>query len=301
MAKENNYQKLIFIILSLILVGISLLGKIITSNNGSLSLLSFESFYVYLGGVVLSIYLIIKNKNLNIFIIATLLSYFWTYYLVDEILKFASHLEPKTTIYFYLYLSSAIFLIISLFVGNTQKETEQTQNNDTILSSNAEVLGLNKDDFIFTSFIMGLKEIPYNTPVLLTNNTSNKCIDLAYVINNVKGKLSLPLNTIKSLTYTSKVRTSTTPKKVETNETKSLLLSTVLFGGNPLIQTLGTAGFNSFFDSVSNNYEKVNLNTEYEIIINFNNNTNFIFLSSTKPENFINQVLKEMNINQLNN
>ena len=33
-----------------------------------------------------------------------------------------------------------------------------------------------------------------------------------------------------------------------------MLLSAAMFGGSPLLQLLGTNGFRTFFDSVSNNY-----------------------------------------------
>ena len=43
--KTKNF-KLLFIVIAVILIIISLTGKIITTNKGSLSLFTFQSFYV---------------------------------------------------------------------------------------------------------------------------------------------------------------------------------------------------------------------------------------------------------------
>ena len=65
---------------------------------------------------------------------------------------------------------------------------------------------------------------------------------------------------IRNISYTDKIRTSTTTPALKENETKSILLSAVMFGGNPLLQLAGNSVFNSLFDSASNNHEKIKFN-----------------------------------------
>ena len=82
-------------------------------------------------------------------------------------------------------------------------------------------------------------------------------------------------------------------KKVEDNETKSILLSTVVFGGNPAMLLLGKEGFNSLFNSISNNYDKIDYSAYYEITIDTLINgieTKLVLTSEKNPEQFINQI-----------
>lgn len=167
---------------------------------------------------------------------------------------------------------------------------KENQNDMTTISTN----DLNENNFIFTNFVVGLKEIPYNTIVLLVNNLPNNSVDLVYTINNNNQTKNLPFHSIKNISYTSKIKMSNSSKKVKENETKSMLLSAVVFGGNPLMQMIGNSGFNSLFDSISNNYDKVKFNVEYQITIQLlinNEEKKLMFISEKNPEIFIKQIL----------
>lgn len=79
-------------------------------------------------------------------------------------------------------------------------------------------------------------------------------------------------------------------KKIEETETKSMLLSAVVFGYNLLMQLVGNSGFDSLFNSVSNNYNKVSYDTYYEIVIETiinDQDIKWIFHTDTNPEIFI--------------
>ena len=81
--------------------------------------------------------------------------------------------------------------------------------------------------------------------------------------------------------------------KIESNETKSMLLSAVAFGGHPMLQLAGNSAFNSLFDGLSNNYDKINFNSYYEITIEaFINGEEIKFILDTysNPDIFIKQV-----------
>ena len=162
----------------------------------------------------------------------------------------------------YIYYSSALFLIISLFFNIKNVESNKPQNETLTNGDN-----IDKNNFLFTNIILGFKEIPYYTTILLVNNISDKTLDLIYTIDNNKQIKKIPLDAIKNITYRDKVKVSNSMKKVEENETKSVLLSAVVFGGNPLMQLAGNSGFNTLFETLSNNYDKVDYNVEYEINI----------------------------------
>lgn len=286
--KTKNF-KLLFIVIAVILIMISLTGKIITTNKGSLSLFTFQSFYVNVLAILLAIYSTIRNKNANIFIIISLFTYPWTYYLVNQIVTYLTEYKFVFQPNLYIYYSSALFLIISLFFNIKNVESNKPQNETLTNGDN-----IDKNNFLFTNIILGFKEIPYYTTILLVNNISDKTLDLIYTIDNNKQIKKIPLDAIKNITYRDKVKVSNSMKKVEENETKSVLLSAVVFGGNPLMQLAGNSGFNTLFETLSNNYDKVDYNVEYEINIEYiigNEQLKVLVDSENNPDLFIKQVL----------
>ena len=87
----NSYKtlKVLFIIISIIVVAFTLTGYMLTSKEGgAVPLTSFESFYVYIITVSISLYMVINNKNANGMIVLTILTYLWTYYLVQQMIKY---------------------------------------------------------------------------------------------------------------------------------------------------------------------------------------------------------------------
>lgn len=146
---------------------------------------------------------------------------------------------------------------------------------------------------LFTNFISGVKGISLNTIMLLIDDTPNKSLNFMYNIDGNK-IMKFPIETIKNITFKSRVRMQKSDKTVEENETKSMLLSAAVFGGNPLMQFAGNSGFNSLFESLSNNYDKVDYDSYYEITIEATiNNQDFriVLTSDTNPEEFINKIL----------
>ena len=296
MSKEKrkiNYIKVILLILSFLLVVFSTTGQIIISSKGSVSIMQFESFYLYIVTIIASIYLIINNKNANIPIIINLLSYLYTYYLVHETIKRVVEVKTTLGISYYIYMISSMFVLLSLFFNN--KEKDLTKENEVNHNVDKEI---DKNNFLFTNFLTGLKGIALNTTILLINDNADKTINMVYKdINNENNNLNIkiPIVNIKDISYISRVKMQNTSKKIEENSTKSALLSAAMFGGSPLLQLAGTTGLNNLFNSLSNNYEKVNYNSYYEITINtvINNiETKLIFTTDNNPEEFINLVNK---------
>ena len=281
--------KIVCIIISTLIVLLCSTTNILTSSTGGVSLTLFESFYVYLVLIAISLYLIFKGKKANIFLIISLLTYLYTYYLANQMINVLTDIKITFEPTYYIYLSSAILIIISLFLN------EPKPQNNNLLENN---LNLDKNDFIFTNFVMGIKELPFNTVILLINDTLKNSINLNYSLDNVNEKtIELSKNTIKNITYTKKVKLTNVSKTTEDRQTKSMLLSVAMFGGHPIMQMLGAQEFNSLFDSVSNNYDKVKCDNYYEIILETalnNEDVKLVFNSDSNPEIFINKIINSL-------
>ena len=295
---SNSYKilKVLFIIISIIVVAFTLTGYMLTSKEGgAVPLTSFESFYVYIITVSISLYMVINNKNANGMIVLTILTYLWTYYLVQQMIKYITDVNIIIEPLFYVYLSSAIFLVISLFF-NDKKTDKIVKTNFQNLNNNVTD-SLDKNNFLFANFILGMKGIPFNTEVLLVNNVPDNSLDLIYAIDNNNQTIKLPIGTIRNISYKTSMQMQNISKKTESNETKSMLLSAVVFGGNPMLQLAGNSAFNSMFDEISNNYDKVNFNSYYEITIETLINSQevkFIMNTKTYPNEFVKLILNKI-------
>lgn len=289
-SSQNNIQKIkiILIVISIAIVLFSLNGYMITSKEGgAIPLTLFESFYVYLLTVSFAIYLIIKNKKSNGMIFLSILTYIWTYLIIRQMIKQFNDVNINIEPLFYVYLSSAIFLVISLFL-NEKNNKEKNINLENINSNIKNTLS--KDNFLFANFILGIKEIPLMQEILLVNNVQDNSLDLIYMINNNRQTMKISINCIKNISFKTSMKMQNMTKKVESNETRNMLLSAVMFGGNPLLQLIGNSAFNSLFEGISNNYDKVNFSAYFEINITaFVNDQEIKLLMNTtsNPKAFI--------------
>ena len=295
---KNKKMKMTCVLLSLVVVLFSLFGNIVETSSRGLSLLSFESFYVYILLIVVIIYAILKDKNANVFIVFALFTYLWTYLLVNKMTFSITDVGTREGVSYYIYLSSIIFLILSLSFNDKKKtinqENSKEDNPEQIIKEELED-SIDKNNFIFTNIILGIKKLSLNSIVLLVNNTETNTIDLIYNIDKQNQTIKIPLNDVKNITFENKVKMTNNASKVEDNETKSELLSMVMFGGNPIMQMVGGIGFNNLFDSISNNYDKVKYNVYYEIVIEASikkEAVRFILSTDTNPEEFVNLVSK---------
>lgn len=287
MENDKKNIQLLLILIAIILVTISLTGDIVTSQAGGVSLFTFESFYFFIIGIIISLYFWYKNKNNKGLLAFALITYPWTYYRVYELIYYIKDVKLTVTPLFYLYLCSYLFLFIAMFFS------AKSNKNIVQETKEKETSPVQKEDFLFTRFLIGAKEIPYNTSVLLVNNIPSQTLDMIYMVEQQKTTKQIPLNNIMNLSYIGKLRTANYVKTVEENQTKSMLLSAAMFGGSPLLQLLGTNGFRTFFDSVSNNYDRINFSTEYEITIQFMENNmeqQLKVISDENPEIFIQQI-----------
>lgn len=289
-SSQNNIKKIkiILIVISIAIVLFSLNGYMITSKEGgAIPLTLFESFYVYLLTVSFAIYLIIKNKKSNGMIFLSILTYIWTYLIIRQMIKQFNDVNINIEPLFYVYLSSSIFLVISLFLN----EKNNKEKNINLENTNSNIKNtLSKDNFLFANFILGIKEIPLMQEILLVNNVQDNSLDLIYMINNNRQTMKISINCIKNISFKTSMKMQNMTKKVESNETRNMLLSAVMFGGNPLLQLIGNSAFNSLFEGISNNYDKVNFSAYFEINITaFVNDQEIKLLMNTNsnPKAFI--------------
>lgn len=203
-------KKLIFILLSFIIVMFSSTEAIVVSNKGGANLLTFESFYAYLVIIVFAIYNILKNKKSNLLIVLAMLTYAWTYLLIQQMINNITDVNITISNNFYLYLSSSVFLLFSLFINDNKKE-------ETIEKLSSSGNDFDDSLFLFTSFVLGIKEIPFDSEVLITNNLEENTINLIYRINNSNQNFQIQKNKIKNISCTSRARTAIKNKEVEDN------------------------------------------------------------------------------------
>ena len=148
------------------------------------------------------------------------------------------------------------------------------------------------NNLIFVNYISGIKNIPLNTVLLVVNDSPSNSVTFTFELDGKK-MMRFPYDTIKNISYKSRIRMESLTKKTEETEVKSSLLSAALFGGNPIMQLTGSKGINGLLSGLSNNYDKVNYSEFYEIVIEvtINNQELRILLNSdTNPEEFINKI-----------
>lgn len=149
-----------------------------------------------------------------------------------------------------------------------------------------------EENILFTNYVSGIKDMHYNTDIILVNDIINKAVNLVYG-KGTNQIFIFPYNCLNNITYTSRVRMSTSIPKSNEYETRNALLSAVVFGGNPIMQILGNKAFNYLSSSLTNNYSKVNYNTYYEIVIPINTTNGLINIKLTSdidPKNIIDKI-----------
>ena len=153
-------------------------------------------------------------------------------------------------------------------------------------------INVNEKDILFTNFITGIRGIKYNTIVLIANNEPEQALELIYnTTNDVKDNqiIKIPFSSISNISVSTKVGIQNTIHKTEENETKGMLLSALLLGGNPVLQGIGNSAIPGVLNTLSNNYDKVNYDSYYELIIQTVINgeeTKLMFNTEKNPEEF---------------
>lgn len=145
---------------------------------------------------------------------------------------------------------------------------------------------------LYVNKVSGFKEIPFNTLMLLVNDHSKNNLTINYEVDGVSKTDTISRSKITDVSFNSRMLMENNKKEIVTNEMKSHLAAAALFGGNPLAQYLGGNGINGLLNTMSDNYDKVELNTYFEITLTYLNEENetqkMMFTTTDNPEKFIN-------------
>ena len=176
---------------------------------------------------------------------------------------------------------------------SNNEEKKQVNSINTELADDV----VDKKKFLFVNYVSGIKGIPYDTTSLLVNDIEGASLNFVYKLETEQ-IIKIPITAVNSISYMDRVGISNEAKKVEDNDTKSMLLSTVIFGGSPLQMMVGKEGINKLLGSISDNYDKVDFNTYYEITIDVtlnNESKKLLFTCDVLPKEFIDMVLSQIN------
>lgn len=156
-------------------------------------------------------------------------------------------------------------------------------------------INIDKDNFLFARFILGLKGIPFNTEALLVNNNEDNTLDILYIVDNIIKLIKLPKNSLNNISFSPEINIQKTFDKEESYEIKSKLLSAVTIGKTPLSQLVSSEMYNLIIANAFSNYDKLTFNAYYRINIDSlieNQEVKFLFSVNNYPEGFINFIKK---------
>lgn len=152
---------------------------------------------------------------------------------------------------------------------------------------------------LYVNKVAGFKDVPFNTLMLLVNDHSKNNLTINYEVDGNKKTDTISRSKITDVSFNSRVQMENSNKEIVSNEMKSHLAAAALFGGNPLTQYLGGNAINGLSNVLSDNYDKVDLNSYFEITLSYLNEENepqkMMFTTTDNPEKFINFLKTNIN------
>ena len=155
---------------------------------------------------------------------------------------------------------------------------------------------INESNILFAKQQRGIKGATYGTDILLVNDTLGKILEVIFTIEDKKYRTNIPYGNIRSISFQTKMRVRGEEHKVEEHQTNSTLLAAAMFGGKPMKQMLGQMGMKSLIDTQTGNYDKVKLDREFQIDIEYASGTEerkVVLISDNNPEEFVTKVLTD--------
>ena len=290
MGKNKTNPKLLVLLLGLCIFIISMFQKyvVIASLSGkiqiSMNTADINGTLFVAIGIIIILYSLKKQDGIISLIgyLVSLGGYTYAFASTIKALNLSSDsIEISFGIGFYLYIISAIILLISVFV---KKEKIIIDNE------NYNVEKLDTDSFILCNMLLGIKEIPYNSLLLLKKSDSNLSIEYQYEekINNYL----IPLNTIKDISSTQDMAIDYSSNELEDFNSANTLLSYSLLAGHPL----AAMGANKLLDELTVDYEKGKITSWFIITIKYEQDGEIHelkFKTKKNPQKFI-EKLKNM-------
>lgn len=155
---------------------------------------------------------------------------------------------------------------------------------------------INETNILFARLQRGIKGATYGTDILLVNDTPGKELEIIFSIEEKKYRQRIPYGNIRNISFQTKMRVRGEEHKVEEHQTNTTLLAAAMFGGNPMMQMLGQMGMKSLIDTQTGNYDKVKLDREFQIDIEYASGSEerkVVLISDNTPEEFITKVLTD--------
>ena len=166
-----------------------------------------------------------------------------------------------------------------IIAGEMVKEGEAPKEDPTVYY----ILYVNK--------VSGFKDVPFNTLMLLVNDHANNNLTINYEIDGNQKTDTISRSKITDVTCNSRMQMEGS-SKVPGPDMKDTLSSFALFSGHPVRNYIHAQVIGGAINAMSDNYDKVELNTYYEITLTYLNEENetqrMMFTTTENPEKFIN-------------
>lgn len=266
--KNENSRKLIIVGIALIILIISLFQNFVSFSTLTseialtMNTIDVKGCLIVCGGLGALIlgFMIINKPAIFFGYLLSLGGYVYTAFVIIKASKLASGYNRLSDIVnidlhlgFYLYVLSAIMLLISLFVKSDNSEVEDNKY---------DVEQLDRDSFLLCNMVLGVKEIPFNTLVLLKRDDNDLLIN--YQNGETCNTYKIPLNTIVDIVLSQDMSIGNEDNSLDGMST---VLAYSLFGGN-LIAAMGAS---EIMNAVTDDYEKTEFKTCFVITIKYKN------------------------------
>ena len=173
-----------------------------------------------------------------------------------------------------------------IIAGEMIKEGEAPKENPAVYY----VLYVNK--------VSGFKDVPFNTLMLLVNDHPNNNLTINYEVDNNKKTDTISRSKITDVSYNSRMQMDGFAKEVA-SEKKDALAKFALFSGHPVKDYLKTSVVSELNDSKTDNHDKIDLNSYFEITLTYLNEENetqrMMFTTTDDPAKFINFLKSNIN------
>lgn len=184
----------------------------------------------------------------------------------------------------FVFILSFVLFIISAFISNDAEKVGEDNVKEDVRKEQ------DNDNFLIANIILGFKEIPYNSVVLLGFSQDDHLI-LSYILNNQEFRLNFNYDSILKIEYepVSALEEVSTRNYSDDNYKANLLLTTFLLGGNPFVNQLAI----SSLENTNYQYKKTNIKTTYniKILVMYNGEEKEIVLNSVNnPNDFIERI-----------
>ena len=258
MKKEKNNGLLVAIIY-LCIVNISGFLKFVTFEMRSFNTFDIKGVWlVSLGSFILLYSAKTHNKMARmISYVISIIGYYLTFTTLNKVIKsLEGLLTAQYEIGYYLYILSAIFLTIIIIL------TIHYHFNK--ISNEYNKRKLDTDSFILCNTILGFKDIPYDSLILLKKE-NNSYLFLDYKKDNNILSIKIPLKDIEKIESNIDLSMDYSNNQTIDNQSANMLLSYSIIGNSSLLAHAGT----SLLNELTEDYNKADIKTWYILAIKY--------------------------------